>query len=85
MDELIVMVAPVLCEDSDGKTLVEPQSRLTREAARLRLVDAETLAGGVIVPTSSVGHRTASGLPPLRQDRGATSRETGLAPTTVSP
>lgn len=45
MYELIVMVAPVLREDSDGKTLVEPQSRLTREAARLRLVDAETLAG----------------------------------------
>ncbi len=49
VDELIVMVAPVLCEDPRGRTLVELTSRLPRESARLELVDAETLDGGVVV------------------------------------
>ncbi|MEO7269878.1 MAG: dihydrofolate reductase family protein [Knoellia sp.] len=49
VDELIVMVAPALCEDPRGRSLVELTSRLPRASARLELVDVETLDGGVVV------------------------------------
>jgi 2,5-diamino-6-(ribosylamino)-4(3H)-pyrimidinone 5'-phosphate reductase len=49
VDELIVMVAPVLCEDPRGRPLVELQSRLPRDAAQLQLADVERLKGGVVV------------------------------------
>jgi 2,5-diamino-6-(ribosylamino)-4(3H)-pyrimidinone 5'-phosphate reductase len=54
VDELIVMVAPVLCEDPRGRPLVELQSRLPRNAARLELINTETQDGGVVVLRYSV-------------------------------
>ena len=54
VDELIIMVAPALCEEPRGRTLVELRDRLPRSAGRLELVDAETLEGGAVVLRYSV-------------------------------
>ena len=54
VDELIVMVAPTVCEEPRGRNLGELQNRLPQAAARLELVDAETLEGGVVVLRYSV-------------------------------
>ncbi|QKE85609.1 RibD family protein [Arthrobacter sp. NEB 688] len=49
VDELVVMVAPSLCESPTGRTLVELTRRLPAEAALLDLDDVTTLDGGVVV------------------------------------
>ena len=61
VDELVVMVAPVLCEDPRGRTLIELQNRLPPEAARLRLVDVERLDGGVVVLRYAVDPQVSTG------------------------
>ena len=60
VDELVIMVAPVLCEEPDGRMLVDLQGRLPREAARLELVEVETLDGGVVVLRYAANQRTPS-------------------------
>ncbi len=54
VDELIIMVAPVLCEDPQGRPLVELKDRLPPDAARLKLIDVETLTRDVVVLRYSV-------------------------------
>lgn len=54
VDELIVMVAPALCEEPQGRALVELQDRLPRAAARLELAHVQQLEGGVVVLHYSV-------------------------------
>lgn len=49
VDELVVMVAPALCQSPTGRTLVELTHPLPAKDARLELDDVTTLDGGVVV------------------------------------